>query len=580
LKSWERTLSSFLHVFRLDSIKNKILVFALLATLMPSLTMGWLSYVHNKRFLQGKITQELRNVTSQTVQELELWLKERFYDVRVFSSSYEVSENLEKILRLSGKATKKAPARRRLKDYLKSVRKRFVDYAELMVVDPKGHLVATSADRASAVNLPPNWLTRLEEDKAVTGRAYWDKSLEKPVMMIAVPIKAGNGRFLGGLAAKVNFRTIDEILKGLSLRKTGLVYLTTQDGALISVSRSVPLRFLETKLAAETAQALFEREGFSLEYTDYQSKQVVGTLKRMQMLDWGVVAAIGRKEAYAQIVRLQGLTVLMVSGLLVGIGLTAYLLGLSIAHPLDRLTNGAAKVAAGNLEVDLPVISRGEVGYMTEVFNDMVARLRQGREELAAINKTLREKNMELEEISVTDSLTGLYNRKHLMETLAHEVARARRYNHSLSVLMIDIDHFKRYNDTFGHLAGDRALAKMASILTKSLRSVDYVARYGGEEFLVILPETGLEEAFSAAERIRNWVACDTFGNNEGQVTVTVSVGAAGLSEEGDTSESIIAKADAVLYEAKRLGRNRVVLWQYQAEEQRENESPYVIRHS
>jgi len=102
LGSWEETISTFLDTFRLHSIKSKILVFALLATLIPSLTMGWLSYVQNKRSLTEKITEELRNVTSHTAREIDLWLKERFYDVRVFSSSYEVSENLEKILRDHG----------------------------------------------------------------------------------------------------------------------------------------------------------------------------------------------------------------------------------------------------------------------------------------------------------------------------------------------------------------------------------------------------------------------------------------------------------------------------------------------
>jgi diguanylate cyclase (GGDEF)-like protein len=203
----------------------------------------------------------------------------------------------------------------------------------------------------------------------------------------------------------------------------------------------------------------------------------------------------------------------------------------------------------------------------------MVARLRQGRQELATINDTLREKNERLQEISVTDSLTGLYNRKHMMETLAHELARAQRYNHPFSVLMIDIDHFKKYNDTFGHLAGDRALAKIASIFKESVRRVDYVARYGGEEFLLMLPETRLREAMLAAERIRARVAEDTFGESEEKVGLTISVGVAEYPEDGDTSESIIASADTVLYQAKQVGRNRVVPCQRKSEKKDKDSS-------
>jgi diguanylate cyclase (GGDEF)-like protein len=557
LGSWEETISTFLDTFRLHSIKSKILVFALLATLIPSLTMGWLSYVQNKRSLTEKITEELRNVTSHTAREIDLWLKERFYDVRVFSSSYEVSENLEKILRDHGATGKEGKALRRLKDYLKSVRAKFVDYEELLVINQKAQVVATTARRPGPVTLPPGWLNLARKDDIILGEAHWDEALKKVGMMIAVPIKAANGRFLGVLTARLNFQTIHKFLKSFSLGRSGHVYVIAQDGTLVISSRLIPSPFMKSKLAPRTTQALFKKEAASLEYTDHQGKEVVGTLKRVPQLEWAVVAEIRGEEAYAQIVRLRNLTLLMVSGLLLGIGLTAYILGLTIVRPLDRLTKGAAKVAAGDLQVDLPVLSGGEVGYMTEVFNDMVARLHQGRDDLAAINNTLSERNRELAQLSVTDSLTGLYNRKHLMETLANEVARARRHKRPFSVLMIDIDHFKKYNDSFGHLAGDELLSKIASIFRESIRSVDYVARYGGEEFLVMLPETALTGGLESAERIRTRVAMETFGNGSKQITV--SIGVAGFREHGDAPESIIASADAALYQAKRRGRNRVV---------------------
>lgn len=557
MRSWEQNISGFLDIFRLHSIKSKILVFALLATLIPSLTMGWLSYVQNKRSLTEKITEELRNVTSHTAREIDLWLKERFYDVRVFASSYEVSENLEKILREHDAGVQEGKALRRLRDYLKSVREKFIDYEELLVIDPKAQVVASTARRPGVVNLPLDWLNLAKKDGAILGDMHWDEALKKVVMMIAVPIKAPNDRFLGVLTARLNFQTIHNFLKSFSLGKSGHVYVIVPDGTLVISSRLTPSALMKTKLLAKTTHALFEKEASSVEYRDHQGKEVVGTLKRVPHLDWAAVAEIGGDEAYAQIVRLRNLTLLMVSGVLLGIGLTAYLLGLTIVHPLDRLTKGAAKVAAGDLQVDLPVLSGGEVGYMTEVFNDMVARLRQGRDDLAAINSTLSQRNKELAQLSVTDSLTGLYNRKHLMETLTNEVARARRHKRPFSVLMIDIDHFKQYNDRFGHLAGDNLLAKMGSVFKESIRSVDYAARYGGEEFLVMLPETELGGACESAERIRAQVATEAFGNGNKQITV--SIGVAAFRDHGNTPESIIASADAALYQAKRRGRNRVV---------------------
>lgn len=559
MRSWEQSISSFLHALRLHSIKSKILVFALLATLIPSLTMGWLSYVHNTRSLTEKITEELRNVTSHTARELDLWLKERFYDLRVFSSSYEVTENLEKTLRARAQPKSAPRPDRRLKDYLKSVREKFIDYEELMAIDLKTHIVATSARKAGAVKLPPDWLNRAGKDEAILGNAYWDGAFKKAVILIAVPIKATNGRLLGLLAAKLNFRKVDDILKSDPLGRTGQVYLITQDGILLTSSRSISSPFMETKLAGTTTQALFKRESTSLRYTDFEGNEVVGTLKQVPPLKWAVVAEIGREEAYAQVLRDRNLTLWIVFGLLLGIGLMAYLLGLSIVRPLDRMTAGAGQVAAGDLEVDIPVVSRGEVGYMTEVFNHMVARLRQGRDELAAINATLSEKNKELEELSITDGLTGLYNRKHLMETLTAEAARSRRHKGVFSILMMDIDHFKKYNDRFGHLAGDEVLIRMALIFKESIRSVDFAARYGGEEFLVMLPQTGADGGEEVADRIRTRVAKETFAKRNEQPAITISIGIAAFPEHGDTPEYIIASADAALYQAKRRGRNRVV---------------------
>ena len=550
----------FLQVSRLNSIKTRIIVFALLATIIPSVSMGWLSYVQNKKFLNQKIKQELRVVTSQVSRELDLWLKGRLYDVRVFSRSYVVLENLDKIVGQGGAHVENVVALRRLKDYLRSVREKIVDYQELMLLDLKGKIVATSSKQATTVQLPNKWLPRAQANKHTIGQPHWDETLQAGVVVVTQPIRTANERLLGVLAAKINFRTIGKTLKNYSQGEIGELYLITGEGTLLVSSRTISAKFLETKLVGRTTRKLFFEEGDPQRYYGYHGEPVVGALKRMSELDWGVVAEKERAKAYAQIVRLRNVTLVLVVGLLLFIGLGAYLLGLTLVRPLDRLTGGASKVAAGDLEVDLPVLSRSEVGYLTEVFNDMVARLRQGREELAAINKTLRKKNKELHELSITDSLTGLYNRKHLMETLDNEVARSKRHKHDFAVLVIDIDHFKEYNDTYGHLAGDEVLSRLASVFKKSVRSCDYVARYGGEEFILVLPEIAPKDGVKAAERIRKKVVKEKFAGDGEPRGVTVSVGVASYPKDGDDPQAIIGHADAALYKAKESGRNQVVL--------------------
>jgi diguanylate cyclase (GGDEF)-like protein len=550
----------FLQVSSLNSIKTRIIVFALLATIIPSVSMGWLSYVQNRKFLNEKIKQELRVVTTQVSRELDLWLKDRLYDVRVFSSSYVVLENLDKIVDKGVAHVENVVALRRLKDYLKSVREKIVDYEELMLLDLEGKIVATSSKQATSVTLPNKWLPRAQANKHTIGKPYWDETLQAGVVVITQPIRAASERLLGVLTAKINFRTISKTLQSYAQGEIGELYLITGEGTLLVSSRPISAKFLETKLVGSTTRKLFSGEGNPQRYSGYHGEPVVGALKRMSELDWGVVAEKERAKAYAQIVRLRNVTLILVVGLLLFIGLGAYLLGLTLVRPLDRLTGGASKVAAGDLEVDLPVLSGSEVGYLTEVFNDMVARLRQGREQLAVINETLRKKNKELHELSITDSLTGLYNRKHLMETLENEVARSKRHKHDFSVLVIDIDHFKEYNDTYGHLAGDEVLSRLATVFKESVRSCDYVARYGGEEFILVLPEIGPEDGVKAAERIRKKVAKESFAGDGETIQVTVSVGVASYPKDGDDSQSIIRHADTALYKSKESGRNRVVL--------------------
>jgi diguanylate cyclase (GGDEF)-like protein len=162
---------------------------------------------------------------------------------------------------------------------------------------------------------------------------------------------------------------------------------------------------------------------------------------------------------------------------------------------------------------------------------------------------------------SVRDALTGLYNRRYLEELLEREVRRAARATQSLGVLMIDLDHFKTFNDTYGHDAGDAVLRETGVSLTRGIRAEDFVCRFGGEEFVVILPTANLDAACARAERLRLKIKELTVmhqGRSMGMLTV--SVGVAVFPEHGLSPKELMAGADAALYEAKRRGRDQVVV--------------------
>ena len=161
--------------------------------------------------------------------------------------------------------------------------------------------------------------------------------------------------------------------------------------------------------------------------------------------------------------------------------------------------------------------------------------------------------------LAIRDSLTGLFNHRHTMDLLAQEFDRSGRYELGMSVLMLDIDHFKKVNDEHGHLAGDAVLREVARLLKDTLRTVDSVGRYGGEEFLVLLPQTPPDEARRTGERIRQQIAQHAFRAGRRELRVTVSVGVATWESGGaQSAEGLIREADQALYRAKEQGRNRV----------------------
>jgi diguanylate cyclase (GGDEF)-like protein len=165
-----------------------------------------------------------------------------------------------------------------------------------------------------------------------------------------------------------------------------------------------------------------------------------------------------------------------------------------------------------------------------------------------------------MEELSITDELTKLYNRRFLNKELDEEWTRAKRYNRSFVSIMIDIDHFKRVNDNYGHPFGDFILMELAIIFKKIVRDSDKLFRYGGEEFFIILPETSPEAGKNLAERLRAEVECHSFFHSETPLSLTISLGVAFFPTNAvKKAKDLIKIADKRLYEAKKLGRNIVI---------------------
>lgn len=525
-------------MFRLDSIRSRILALAIGATLLPTLVTWWLSYQQNRRALSEKIAESLQASSSQTAREIDLWLKQRLLDLRTYAGSNEVWENLEAL----EESTTNAEPARRMEEYLSSLQERIEDFQGLAVTAMDGEIVVSTGEELRAVR--PEVVTAGLAITPFLGTPYVDEETGEAAMSVAVQVPNQQGIMVGSLWAMLTFHPVEEMLAQFA-PESSVVYLVSRGNRVLASSRSHQERptadSVPSVLRGTTTDSVP-----TVDYVSFDGTLVVGTMASLPGSQWAVAAAIPREAAFAEIRELRNTALLTLAILLPIVCAIAYTLGLLIVRPLRSLTDGAAQVASGNLNVDLPIMGGGEVAYLTQVFNDMVSRVRESRHSL--------------EHRSITDGLTGLFNRRHMMESLDEEAARHRRHERPFSVLMIDVDHFKPFNDRNGHQAGDDALVRTARVIQSALREVDRAGRYGGEEFIVMLPETTRSAALEVAERIRVRMAAESFGPEGGPAqSLTLSAGVAEFPRDGESVEAIISSADAALYEAKRKGRNRVV---------------------
>ncbi len=298
-----------------------------------------------------------------------------------------------------------------------------------------------------------------------------------------------------------------------------------------------------------------------------------GTL--VAVFDFEPTRALVRKASMELVAIFLALLFSLVGAVYVGMSGT-------VVRPLEALSRVVERVRGGELKARAPRFSGDEIGKLASAFNEMTTeleaftaeleqmvtqrtrQLEQSNALLESTNQKLRTANSQLERISRVDQTTGVFNRRYFDELVEFEARRSLRSGGSWCLFMVDIDHFKRFNDTFGHQAGDLVLEETAATLKKSLRSTDILARYGGEEFAVILLDTSLDQARAVGEKLRQKLQARSFSGLDGRDLggVTISLGLAQFPEDAASSEELIARADQALYAAKDQGRNRLVAWQ------------------
>ncbi len=293
-----------------------------------------------------------------------------------------------------------------------------------------------------------------------------------------------------------------------------------------------------------------------------------------------IIAYVGALKSSEAIDNLENsikiLLSLVIIGLIILLAGASWIMTQNIMNPIDRLIKGIKRVEKGEyiplkdqeLSREFEIL-RNNFNSMIEKISENFMEIKQRDEKLTHINKELKSIIMEKEKaykLSITDGLTKLYNHRYFQEEMTSALFDMKKINKPLSMILLDIDFFKKFNDTYGHQVGDETLIRVAGYLTLTARKNDIVARYGGEEFAVILPGTNLKEAYIVAERMRNYIEIDSKKN----IPITVSMGVACFPESFDRNvsenineikNSLINKADIALYYSKKKGRNKSSLY-------------------
>ncbi|MCP5251355.1 MAG: diguanylate cyclase [Burkholderiales bacterium] len=539
----------------MKSIKSKIFVFALLATLIPSVILGLLSFHQNDSSIRENLTRELRTLANHASSELISWINRNIQDATPLTTSRIMIEVLSNPANLQN--DEKSQAHNMLNNYLRLVQARLDKFLELTVIDTQQEIIASSSDQSFLNKSLLNDLISLDSSQqSFILPPVTNEQFDTVTVSIALPILSYENYILGQLVVTYDLQSIRPKMEDPIKSSRGEILMVNTHGQLLLTSHgpSDPT----AQLSPDAYQSLVDNPGELHYFQDFSQKQVIGLAQKINVLPVIIIAGRNYEEVYAARIEQRDSFVILVCTSIFIVAAIAIYLGRSIVTPLQSLIDATNQIVKGNLDIPLTsVVRKDELGRLAQMFNHMTEKLRQSQAEILTANEELRIKNQLLEELCVTDSLTGLYNRSKLNQIISDEISRSHRNKRPFTILMIDIDYFKELNDSLGHIAGDEILATVSRTLTQSIRSIDFAARYGGDEFIIVLTETTAKEATITAERIRAQVSEISCSVVNKPINVTLSIGIA-QSELKDTSPTdLITRADNALYEAKKAGRNQ-----------------------
>jgi diguanylate cyclase (GGDEF) domain len=514
----------------------RLLLWAML--LLPLVAGVAFFLLHSSRVLHQDAVRDLNASLSLERQFIELWLSERVDDM----------------VRLAEDPRTQALRGQELRNYLQRQLKISPEFNDLALVDASGR---TSADAMfpTGVELADRPYFRAAQQ----GRTFISDMLRsrldgEPVIVVSAPLHGPDGAFRGLAFGTVSLDTLSTLMRTVQTESSSRTRLLQADGQLIAPGG--PPRGTNSGSARDELFAS-AKAGRVPPWVTHgaDGTRIVGTYQWIGDGRWLLTAERPEAEILATHAWVLGVPLLGAALVFLLIGPAVLRLARSLRGPLQQLEEHARQIEAGNFEVGCLLVAQGsapeEVRRLNQAYCLMVERVRGALEQLRAA--------------ALTDPMTGAANRARLFGEGPRLMEAALRGGNPVSVLMLDLDHFKRVNDTHGHAAGDAVLKAFAALLQSTLRKSDLFARFGGEEFVVLAPNAGRASVLELAERIRAAVERLRVPVEGASLEFTVSIGAATFEPApgaarptGDPLEALLARADEALYTAKAAGRNRV----------------------
>jgi diguanylate cyclase (GGDEF)-like protein len=555
--------------FRIGGVQSKLLAVVLLCVTVPVVTLGLFLMRRNQEVLREKVAEGLSSHLQRKEAAFDDWMRDRAQEATRWSASFVVYEGLDAFAHDAPESR----AARDLKAYLASLLGHYRVYESLFVLDGQGRVLSGTRDEQIEEWARPLAQGEVAFDGVIVSPLRKSEVLGRPTLLLLRPIpppgsSERRGRARGFFVERLDLREMESMLAEDATDFSPAPWLLDAEGRILARAgrivddpgaRVFPVS-ASAAAAAGSGTVVAEENLAGLGPTVYGVRNLAGPFPGR------LVAAVPSARAFQTLQESRRGLILTGAAAALMIIILNFVGARHLIRPILLLSEGAKRVAGGDLEIYLPVRGTDEIAELTRAFNDMAQRIREGREsvekardELAQANAGLRDANRTLETLAITDGLTSLFNRRHFQETFETEIRRAETQGRVLSLLLIDIDHFKQYNDRHGHPEGDAALRRVAAQVTKGIRSSDMAFRYGGEELAVLLPACPKPQATEVAEKMRANIRSHTPRSGRFGSPLTVSIGVATFPDDARGTSALMERADAALYAAKEQGRDRVV---------------------